>query len=88
MTEVLWKLEKYKRDPFTAVLRTMLRTLGEALTVRSGGQSASETASLLAERRTAADLASAYRDLREMLTAADGNVGVGHVCGCMAARLR
>lgn len=88
VTEVLWKLEKYKRDPFTAVLRTMLRTLGEALTVRSGGQGASETASLLAERRTAADLASAYRDLREMLTAADGNVGVGHVCGCMAARLR
>lgn len=87
-TETLWKLEKYKRDPLIAVLRPALGVLGEALAVKSGAQAASPLSGKLAEQRTAADLASAYRDLREMLTAAERNVGVGHICGCLAARFR
>ena len=88
LTELLCKLERCKREQLTPILRQCQGLLADALAAKNGFPAASETAQMLADRLAAARLLQAYRDLTEALEAADGNVGVGHICGYLAVRLR
>lgn len=88
MAELLCKLEKVKREQLIPVLRQFQELLAGAMTAGAGAPSVSPTVQRLAAAKTASRLLQAYRDLQEFLLAADGNVGVGHICGALAVRLR
>lgn len=88
LTELLCKLERCKREQLIPILRQSQAFLADALAAKSGFPASSETARKLADSVAAARLLQAYRDLQETLEAADGNVGVGHICGYLAVRLR
>ncbi len=93
LLQALWKLENYKpddhrRDNLRAALLQAQSLLGDALTAKTGMPAVAETAQKLSGARSAADLLQAYRDVQEMLSAMESNVNLGHICGCLAARLR
>ena len=88
LCKILCKLEKLKRDQLIPVLRQTRALTAEALSAKSGVAAVTPAAQRLAAKRTAAVLMQVYKDLSEALTAADSNVGVGHICGDLAVRLR
>lgn len=87
LTEILCKMEKMKREQLIPILRQMQALVAQALSAKAG-RDAPETAKELANRKTAARLLEVYRDLGDALKSADANVGVGHICGYLAVRLR
>lgn len=88
LTQVLCKMEKLKRDQLIPILRQMLDILAQALQTKAGIPSRLPVVELLAKQKTARQLMCACEDLRQALASADRNVGVGHICGYLAVRLR
>lgn len=88
LTQVLCKMEKLKRDQLIPILRQTLDILAQALQAKAGIPALLPVAELLAKQKTARQLMCACEDLRRALDSADRNVGVGHICGYLAVRLR
>lgn len=88
LCRTLCKMEKLKRDQLIPILRQLRQITAEALSAKSGAAAVTAAAQHLAAKKTAAVLMQVYRDLSEMLVAAERNVGVGHICGILAVRLR
>ena len=88
LSRILCKMEKLNREQLIPILRRTQALTAEALSTKSGTPAVTPAAQRLASKRTAAVLMQAYKDLAEALRAADGNVGVGHICGFLAVHLR
>ena len=88
LQQTLCKMEKWKRDQLVPVLRRMQAAAADALAARNGFPALSPEVGALSAGRTAAQLLRLYRVLQEAAEAADANVGVGHICGYLAVRLR
>lgn len=88
MAGTLCKMEKLKREQLLPILRQTQELVAEALSVKARRCPAAGAVRLLAEQKTAAVLLQAYKDLQRAMDAANANVGVGHVCGFLASRLR
>lgn len=84
----LCKMEKLKREQLLPILQQTQALVAEALAAKARRQQAAGPAKALAEKKTAAVLLTVYRDLQQAMDAANANVGVGHVCGFLASRLR
>ena len=87
LTTVLCKMEKLKRDQLIPILRQAQDLVAQALTAKAG-RPASDAAKRLSDGKTAARLLQACEALRHALESAEANVGVGHICGFLAVRLR
>lgn len=87
MAELLCKMEKLKRDQLIPILRQTQTLVGQAL-IAKAGRPAPEAAGGLSAGKTAARLRQDHDTLRRALEAAEANVGVGHICGFLAVRLR
>ena len=84
----LCKMEKLKREQLFPILQQTQALVAEALAAKARRQQAAGPAKALAEKKTAAVLLTVYRDLQQAMDAANAKVGVGHVCGFLASRLR
>lgn len=87
LTAALFKMEKWKREQLIPVLRQTQDILAQALTAKAG-KPVSDIAGSLSGSKTAARLLRACEDVRQALESAEANVGVGHICGFLAVRLR
>lgn len=87
LAAILSKMEKMKREQMLPILRQIQGVVAQSLTAKAG-RPVPETAGKLAAGKTAERLLRAYEDLREAIEAAEANVGVGHICGLLAVRLR
>ena len=88
LTQTLVPMEKWKREPLLEILQSWLELLEGALACRSGAQTVSSHARLLAQRRTPGELYAACNSLRKALDYARSNVSVGAVCGWLLWELR
>ena len=87
MADILSKMEKLGRDQAISSLRQTQEIVAQALTAKAG-RSVTEAARPLTEKLTAARLLQVYEVLGEALASAEANVGIGHICGFLAVRLR
>lgn len=87
LTAVLCKMEKLKRDQLIPILRQTQDLVAQALTAKAG-RPVPDAAKRLSDGKTAARLLQACEALRQALESAEANVGVGHICGFLAVRLR
>ncbi len=88
LTGTLCKMEKLKREQLLPILQQTQALVAEALSAKARRGQAGGAAQLLAEKKTAERLLAVYKDLQRAMDAANANVGVGHVCGFLASRLR
>lgn len=88
LTGTLCKMEKLKREQLLPILQQTQALVAEAMTAKARRVQAAGAAQALAEKKTAEKLLTAYKDLLSAMEAANANVGVGHVCGFLASRLR
>jgi len=88
LTGALCKMEKLKREQLLPILQQTQALVAEAMTAKARRMQAAGAAQALAEKKTAERLLTVYKDLQRAMDAANANVGVGHVCGFLASRLR
>ena len=88
LTQTLVPMEKWKRDALAEILTQWLELLESALASRSGIQALSAQARLLAQNRSAADLAEGIRNLKKALEYTMSNVSPAAVCGYLVWALR
>ncbi len=81
LMETLVPMEKWKRDALIPMLWSWRELLENALACRSGGTAVSDTARLLASRRTPQELYSAILALQKAADYAQSNVSPAAVCG-------
>ena len=86
MTQLLCSLEKLPREKFLELMIQWKQLLTDALLVRAGISGAAD-ATFLAQRRTAPTLAAAADLIQQAMDHTGANVGVGHICGWLAAAL-
>ena len=86
LTQLLCSMEKMPRDQVLTCLAAWKMNLTEAIAYRSGIPGTQE-AQLLGQRRTAPDLAAAAETIQKAMEYCSANVGVGHICGALAASL-
>lgn len=87
LTATLCKMEKLKRDQLIPILRQTQTLMAQAMTAKAG-RAVPEAAKSLSGSKTASRLLAAYEVLKQAAEAAEANVGVGHICGFLAVRLR
>ena len=87
LTEQLFRMEKLKREQLIATLDALRKMLADGLAAKYGRRAASSGESL-SEKRTAAELLNACRIVEQAASAADANVGIGHICGWLAVQMR
>ena len=83
---LLASMEKLPRDQVLVCLSQWKQSLTDALMVRSG-VAASAAITRLGRLRTAQDLAQAAQTVQKAMELCAANVGVGHICGWLAASL-
>jgi len=86
LTRLLCSMEKMPRDQFMRCLARWKMSLTDAIAYRSGVPCPPE-AQLLGQRRTAQDLAVAADQIQKAMEYSAANIGVGHICGTLAASL-
>lgn len=86
LTGVLCAMEKMPRDQVLKGLAQWKQLLTDALMARSGIPG-SPDAQKIGQRRTASELASAAALLQTAMEHSAANIGTGHICGWLAARL-
>ena len=87
LLELLVKLEKAQRDDFCQLLLQWRALLVQALQAQSGIDTPLAQSREIARRRTMAELSQAIAQLSKAAEACQANVGVGHLCGMLAATL-
>ena len=88
LTRTLVPLEKWKRDPLSALLQQWLELMEEALICRSGVRTVSPLSRELASARSSAALYEAAEILRKSVDYLQSNVSPGAVCGYLSWALR
>lgn len=83
---LLASMEKMPRDQVAQCLGQWKQSLTDALMVRAGVPGAAD-ATVLGQRRTAQDLAQAAQLVQKAMELCDANIGIGHICGWLAASL-
>lgn len=86
LTRLLCSMEKMPRDQLRRCLARWKMSLTDAIAYRSGVPCTPE-AQLLGKRRTAQDLALAAEKIQKAMEYCAANIGVGHICGDLAASL-
>lgn len=87
LLELLVKLEKTQRDDFYQLLLQWRGLLVQALQAQNGVDTPLAQSREIARRRTMAELSQAIAQLGKAAEACQANVGVGHLCGMLAATL-
>lgn len=87
LTMLVSSMEKMPRDQFYRCLTQWKMLLTEAIAFRSGLPAAPD-GQLLGSRRTAPELAAAAQIIQNAMEHCTANIGVGHICGALAASLR
>ena len=87
LLELLVKLEKAQRDDFYQLLLQWRGLLVQALQAQNGVDTPLAQSREIARRRTMAELSQAIAQLGKAAEACQANVGVGHLCGMLAATL-
>ena len=87
MTELLAGMERLKRDQLTPILTEWIELLADAIRVRAGLPGGSEAAVRLGRSRTMRELLNATEHLKYASELAQGNVGIGAICGALQLRL-
>lgn len=86
LTAVFCSMEKMPRDQVQKGLAQWKQLLTDALMVRSGLPGMPD-AVRIGQRKTAAELAAAAAVLQTAMEYCAANIGTGHICGWLAARL-
>lgn len=86
LVRLLYQMEKLPRDKLAQVLLQWKQLLTDGLQVRNGLPGMPEAAAL-GQKRTAADLAAAAATIQQAMDHCAANIGVGHICGWLAACL-
>ena len=85
MIELLTSMEKMPRQELLTCLTQWAELLHAAMLVRNGAPAPSAAGRTLANRRTLKELMQAVQTLQQAMVWAQANVGVGHICGALAA---
>lgn len=81
-------LEKLPREEFYQILQQSCELFVQAMLSHSNLNTPSEESRQLAANRTMKDINQAVQTLRQAMTYCQANVGIGHICGFLAASLR
>lgn len=87
LLQLLVNMEKMPRANFRQCLLQWIDLLEQAMLVRSGIDSPMALCRELAKNRTMSELMQALEQLRQAANYCEANVGVGHLCGALAATL-
>lgn len=87
LLQILVSMEKMPRNTFRQTLLQWIDLLEQAMLTRSGIDSPLQLCRELARSRTMAELMHAVEQLQTTADRCEANVGVGHLCGALAAKL-
>ena len=86
LTHLLCSMEKLQRDQVLQCFAQWKKLLTDGLSARAGMQG-TQQAHTLGRSRTAQELAAAAAQLQQAMELTAANIGVGHICGWLAASL-
>lgn len=87
LLQILVSMEKMPRNTFRQTLLQWIDLLEQAMLTRSGVDSPMQLCRELARSRTMAELMHATQQLQLAADRCESNVGVGHLCGDLCAKL-
>ncbi len=83
LTELIYPMERWKREQLQALLPQWIEILSQAIQLRAGLPGKWEAARAVGTQRTTGDCLRALRALQRALELLQANVGIGSLCGAL-----